>query len=902
MQFQIKSVLCSNVSAAGETISQTLISNVSVNSIVPNANISSGIAMNSTDQRDYGKMFLQRRGEIDHIFKAQHLSKTLLSNFVMDNLIHLEPSNLAHLMRVTGKLTKSRRDMLLRYYMPAISARLKMLSSRSWSFSHISYVIFGLQRMDESDDGILDILQTMTSISNETAKRSILPLPQDVSMMLLGLETNFCTEKETKIFLTLMVKMIKSCKSDFGAYHISSSLFGLQHATSDSVEVQAVLTALTERIYECKEDFCQKNIGAALYGLQGMSSNEPVVLALLVALEAKINSCPEALSPNGASQSLHGLQRMSSDHVEVRNILRALVSRMKNMTESMDAMRISDAMIGLQGMSSDCPEVLALLRAITPSMTQRALRQKNLNVMGIEGKKSKENEDEKESIETAVVEEIQESKESNEGKEIEVITKITDDQGEVKKDKVELERRLDAQGVKNVFRGMRRMNSDSSEVRALLKVLGPRLLRSSQTMNVLQLRAAFSGMRGLEGIKIEVRPLVATLVKKVKQCKQIFSPLCVGTSLASMVRLSSDKYEVRYLAASLVRCVDLCQKPLTAKLMGDAMFGLQLMSSDHAEVALLIKSVTVKVSECLGVFDDEDICHVLCGLREMNSHTAEVPPLVRALTSKMVRFTEFKTSKELSDSIFGLQGMTTDCPDFTALLAFLTPKIVQFKDPFQPEEIIRALYGLQGVRTGENSVQLMDWLFTKLEGARETSLDFEKLSTTDIVQLCQILTIMLPTLEGIDSAKWVEMSDRITREVEARRRKSDVFFKEEKPLSTYAKRVVTVLEKYFEATDVKIVKGQELCGLFGSEILLQIPSESRGSDNRDFESDILVNIEITYSSDRLDQQKKYCVLRDSYLNSKGVKVLRLTLAQAKNSKDGNLPELVTKFVEDAKLK
>ena len=912
LQFPTKSVFCSNVAAAGNTMSPDIIADSSSKSIVPRSTISNEVSKSVGSNQNLVKTNLQLETEIDYIFKAQHISRALLSNFVMNSLINLDSHRLAHLMRVTGKLTKGRRDMLLRYYMPAISARLKMLSTKSWNFKSISCIIFGLQRMNESDDGILDILETMTEISDETAKGTQLPLPQNIYMMMLGLEKNHCTEKETKNFLKLIVKMMKSCKSDFEAHHISGCLFGLQSTTSDGSDVLEILSTLTEKINECTNDFIPQNVSGALYGLQGMRGDEPVVLALLVALETKIHTCQREFTPKDVAYSLHGLQRMSSDHIEVRNILRALEPRIKSCTEPLDSMYVSEAMVGLERMSSDCPEVLAIIRALTPSLRKFELKEsKEENNRSKQSKENKESKDIKESKESKEMMKV-----SKESEESDKITKATDVLEDEEEDEVEYVRPLDAQGVSNVLRGFRRKSSNSPEVCAMLKALGPRLLGSTQTMNVHQLKSAFSGIRGLNSSRAEVRPVILTLIQKVKQCNQVFSPECVATTLGSLSGMSSEKYEVRDLAAVLPRNVDLCWRPLNAYLVGDVMYGLQGMNSDHAEVEHLIKSVIRLVKECKGNFDGEAVSRVLCGLRGMSPRSAQVPPLVAALTSKMSHFSEFRSAKELSDAIFGLQGMTTDCPEISALLELLTPKIVQFDGPFSSDEIVRSLYGLQGVRSGEESIVLTNWLYSKVKDLRESSSSFEDISTESLVQLCQMLSIIIPTFKipEIDSLNWVEINNSILEEIELRKKRSDSFFMDEKFLSVAAKRVIGVVEELFLDSEVEIMKEHELCGLFESEILLRLSCEKGDSSSSSGGSssgsggssggkkDILLNIEINWSMDRLDKHKKYCTLRDAYLRSKGIIVERLNLSSIKRIKDGYLGEMVNGFVQDARVR
>jgi hypothetical protein len=475
---------------------------------------------------------------VSELFSQQYLSVRDLRLFMTGSFMECDKATLAHLMRISGKLTKDRRDMLLRFYMPVISARVNMLKSKSWNFTQISCVVFGLQRMKERDNGVLDILASMTELADKTASKREVPNSHHISMMLRGLEKFEGSQQETKDFLVLVVKMMKACSTMFDAQHISSCLYGLQSMKSSSKEVRDVLVVLTERIKESTDMFGPKNVSSSLYGLQGMSCDHPEVVNLLEALETRIQTCQEAFRPKEVTDSLHGLQKLTSDHQVVRNILTCITPMIRDCDRPPTAMGVSNAMIGLRCMHADCTEVPLLLKALTQCI-MRPVYVPPPHVIVTEYAAKAE------------------------------------------------ARVLDGQGVKNVFNGMRRMDSENHEVRNLITAVTPLLLASTQKLNANQLTESFNGIQYMSSSRKEVKKLISILTEKVKQCKQIPSPIMVGKCIGSLSKMRYEVKEVRELIAAFIPLAESCKKPLDDVAKSRVKVGLRNMLNEKAVVALL---------------------------------------------------------------------------------------------------------------------------------------------------------------------------------------------------------------------------------------------------------------------------------------------------------------------------
>ena len=495
--------------------------------------------------------------EIDTLFGEQHLSIRGVKQFMSEGLNECNVTTLSHLMRVTGKLTKDRRDMLLRFYMPIISDRVKVLKAVPWSFVDISNVVYGLQRMKERDNGVLDILASMTDMANVTGLGTQVPTSQNISMMLFGISSFRCNQQETKNFLKVITQMMKSCDTNFDAHHISNSMKGLQSMNGDIPEVQEVLEVFTERIKGSTDFFGPKDVSNSLSGLRNMSCTNPVVTALIEALLERIQTCQEPFKSKNVADSLNGFQKLTSDHEVVRNVLSVITPMIRGCKEKMNSMSIGHAMIGLRGMNSDNREVLLLLKVLTECILKPA-------------PVSPPNQPESQlAINTA-------------------------------------NRLLDAQGVKNIFNGMRRMDSDDVEVRNLINAVLPVLSNSTQRINASQLSDVFNGVQNMSSNHSEVRKLLVIITQKVINCKQRLSPALVANCVSSLSKMDEKVIEVRNLIIAFTPVAEKAKKPFEALLLKRATGGLRNMDESDPCVKELLVALTAQTNKYSDGLDSEE--------------------------------------------------------------------------------------------------------------------------------------------------------------------------------------------------------------------------------------------------------------------------------------------------------
>jgi conjugal transfer/entry exclusion protein len=85
----------------------------------------------------------------------------------------------------------------------------------------------------------------------------------------------------------------------------------------------------------------------------------------------------------------------------------------------------------------------------------------------------------------------------------------------------------------------------------------------------------------------EVRALLSALVPKVKSCGKALKAQHVGNALYGLQGMSSDSTEVRAMLSALVPKVKSCREALDTQEVGNALYGLQGMGEEDKHTVLL---------------------------------------------------------------------------------------------------------------------------------------------------------------------------------------------------------------------------------------------------------------------------------------------------------------------------
>ena len=311
------------------------------------------------------------KADMDLLFCNRNIcDKVLFDKFMRESFKDCKIRNISNFMRLAGKKSRSKSTYYLKKHLPYIASRLQSSIHSSWRYLDISFVIYGLQCLDENDRSYLDILSTMTKIVSITQKSEDIMEARFLSIMLYGLQRNTGNGRINGRLLAVISQIAARCIDTFDSQNVGNALYGLQGMSSEIAEVRELISALALKVKECTTHLNAQEVGNALYGLKGMGSGSVEVCALISALAPKVKGCSVAFDDQAVGNALYGLQGMSSDSAEVRALISALVPKIRESTAHLSAQAVGNALYGLQGMSSDSAEVRALISALAPKIRE----------------------------------------------------------------------------------------------------------------------------------------------------------------------------------------------------------------------------------------------------------------------------------------------------------------------------------------------------------------------------------------------------------------------------------------------------------------------------------------------------------------------------------------------------
>lgn len=292
-------------------------------------------------------------------------SQSVVNKFFREEFFRCTAGNIADMMHTTVKVSrKNLEPSYLREHLLTVAMKLETITLSDWTFRDIATITYGLQCSKERDVGVAEI---MTVIINAARQGLIdkLPLrPQDISMMLLGLQEMSHKQSRTREVLSIITSMIDGCSDNFDEQNVGNALRGLQRMSSDCSEVRCLLSALTNKARNCPNQFSSKAIGNALFGLQCMSSGSMEVDNLLRELTLKIQSCTAEFSAQTVSDCMLGVKSMGGNNAAVRSLLKSFGDKFEASTRCLNAQQIGTALYGLRDMDDDNEDVCRIITVL----------------------------------------------------------------------------------------------------------------------------------------------------------------------------------------------------------------------------------------------------------------------------------------------------------------------------------------------------------------------------------------------------------------------------------------------------------------------------------------------------------------------------------------------------------
>jgi hypothetical protein len=122
--------------------------------------------------------------------------------------------------------------------------------------------------------------------------------------------------------------------------------------------------------------------------------------------------------------------------------------------------------------------------------------------------------------------------------------------------------------------------------------------------------------------------------------------------------------------------------------------------------------------------------------------------------------------------------------------------------------------------------------------------------------------------------KWENIELILIDELTKRRSDSNSFCQPGNPRSSSEKRVFNMARKTFENSSISVSSNEYLFNLFEDDIILRIPMANGTSPTHS----VIVNIEVDGRHHLQERKKRFCMLRDKYLKSQGVYIVRIDVS------------------------
>jgi very-short-patch-repair endonuclease len=405
---------------------------------------------------------------------------------------------------------------------------------------------------------------------------------------------------------------------------------------------------------------------------------------------------------------------------------------------------------------------------------------------------------------------------------------------------------------------------------------------------------ALYGMQGMSSDSAEVRAMLLALVPKVESCRAALGAQAVGNSLYGMQKMSSDSTEMRAMLLALAPKVESCREALGAQALGNALFGMQKMSSDSAEVRAILLALVPRVESCREALGAQELGNALYGMQGMSSDSAEVRAMLLALVPRVESCRAALGAQAVGNALYGMQGMSSDSAEVRAMLLALVPKVESCREALGAQELGNALYGMQGMLEEDEYLTLLDFLYDKTKSIAGNALSCEQL-----ISFAQPLALTFPKLRTVSKdryEKWENISSIINNEILECKNNFDAFFGPGNFRSAPEQRVYDIAQKSFEITFLSVSSNEHLFNLFESDIVLRVPIGDSLTCFQSNDRDLIINIEIDGIHHKQERRKRFCMLRDDYLKSRGVIIERIETSTLRRMKDREVKEWVQERV------
>mgnify|MGYP005993069835 CR=1 FL=1 len=747
-------------------------------------------------------------------------------------------------------------------------------------------------------------------------------------------------EEVRQVIHTLTGKLRKQRLEDGKKYRnsvpdliIAKALYGLRSMTSDSAEVRGMITELADMLeVEGQGDMNLQSISMAFMGISNLNSKHVEVQALLNVLSQRlVLACQrETLYSQAVGNILYSLnvyketsqfEKSTSNIVvreeEIRSRTLILQTILRNLTAVkarsvyLEGLAVRGALRGLGLFPLHMPEVPLLLDVIL----QKSVRINSHSTHGFASRNSATFPPHlfhPEHVAGAL------SSFQNVDSNNPIVKNWLDFLSETLIVGVPISP-PSVSYIVSAYRGLMNMDSQCASVRNVLKSLYMTINSFSSEKNSaanvdstawrsIDIALIINSLQNMKSFHAEVRNTLQALLVKVDVDDTLhFSPNEMSLALYGMRGMSTMHSEVgstlNLLHNGIINfqegACDISEN-FTPRSATTSLYGLQNMSSSSVEVKSILKVLERLISGCEDSFNNNEIGSAYFGLQSMDIYDEEVARILTVINDKLESMEESLNARTISDVLFGLPRCSISAhPQVSRSIQLICSRDTfpsststhSFDDlEFSLDEVSRAIYGLMCMIRSESTLQHSEIsMLEKLlsEAHRNVKLSIAKsdwLTQRGLLSMCRSISLLSHTAVGlppsldeslrvlvntIESIEIVSMGDRGAQESST-----------EKRFAAVAQQLMTVQGKS-DLRNISVETSVFIHG-FSCDILFK----SLSSPN------FCCNIELDGPTHKLTRKNLMCELRDSFLKSRGIHVIRIDLSDHPDHDDDMITRIL----------
>ena len=353
--------------------------------------------------------------------------------------------------------------------------------------------------------------------------------------------------------------------------------------------------------------------------------------------------------------------------------------------------------------------------------------------------------------------------------------------------------------------------------------------------------------------------------------------------------------------------------------ISNIIYGLQCCrESDDGYLAIMstMSKIATRTAMRGEMIQSQSLSMLLYGLRSNKFKRTESRELLSSLHKIAVKCKEPLDAQAVGNALYGLQGMSSDDADVRSLVRALSGQVQRCSEPLSAQNVGNALYGLQGMSSSDEGRCLGLCLI-------RTYIDIHKKGvsvTPECLSSSKSVVMIFPLLKDHLSDDEVTECERITSDIDGRSHAYDEGVDSSINLrfqSRSEQRMHTAAVKSLGGSKLRVSHNEHLFGLFECDVVIRVPravdvhSEggSRGvghggnleREELREEQSLIINIEVDGVHHRREKKKRFCRLRDEYLQSRGVVIARIGVSALGAMSEHELEEWVLDVTAKALL-